>query len=230
MDYKQKFEEAERYVQRLTKELNALQIENARLENEVRELEIRYNPNHDPTNGRFTDSTGGGAGAVLYVGKGEKGNGAYVVNSDKFGKQKLSANAEDIERAESIKNEFIEKGLNSNFAGIRKRAEEGSGSYAYKDAAPVTAKEAENIVGVSRVHEKNGKTLIEGYFENGSHVYYANSSDSPEIKNLLKKRENKNVDVTLRRPDMTGKITTTYDTWLKKKRKKFDDWYGVAGE
>ena len=48
---------------------------------EMRAAELRFNPYHDPTNGRFTDSTGGGMGGVLYS---KGGKSAYVVNSDKF--------------------------------------------------------------------------------------------------------------------------------------------------
>lgn len=50
---------------------------------EERLQELRYNPYHDPTNGRFTGSNGAGGG-MLFVGKGQKGKGAYVFESDKF--------------------------------------------------------------------------------------------------------------------------------------------------
>lgn len=40
--------------------------------------ELRYNPYHDPTNGRFTTASGGGMGAVLHVTQGQKGKGEYV--------------------------------------------------------------------------------------------------------------------------------------------------------
>lgn len=45
------------------------------------EIELRYNPYHDPRNGRFTTAGGGGGGGVLFVGKGQKGKGAYILNS-----------------------------------------------------------------------------------------------------------------------------------------------------
>lgn len=44
--------------------------------------ELRYNPYHDPSNGRFTSGGGGGGGGVLFVGKGQKGKGVYVVDVD----------------------------------------------------------------------------------------------------------------------------------------------------
>ena len=40
-------------------------------------IELRYNPYHDPSNGRFT-SGGGGGGGMLVVPKGQKGKGFYV--------------------------------------------------------------------------------------------------------------------------------------------------------
>ena len=49
---------------------------------EERLQELRYNPYHDPTNGRFTGPNGAGGG-MLFVGKGQKGKGAYVFGSNK---------------------------------------------------------------------------------------------------------------------------------------------------
>lgn len=48
----------------------------------LREPELRYNPYHDPSNGRFCSGGGGGGGGVLYVGKGQKGKGVYVYERD----------------------------------------------------------------------------------------------------------------------------------------------------
>lgn len=44
--------------------------------------ELRYNPYHDPSNGRFTSGGGGGGGGVLVVEKGQKGKGYYIVDVD----------------------------------------------------------------------------------------------------------------------------------------------------
>lgn len=41
-------------------------------------LEMRYNPYHDPSNGRFTSGGGGGGGGLLVVPKGQKGKGFYT--------------------------------------------------------------------------------------------------------------------------------------------------------
>ncbi|MBP1562056.1 MAG: hypothetical protein J6C96_12555 [Oscillospiraceae bacterium] len=187
--------------------------------------ELRYNPYHDPTTGRFT-GPGGAGGGYLFVGKGQKGKGSYVVDSNKFAKKSA-----EIELSESIKNDMLNQGLNSNIKGIRKKAEEGTGNYAFKNAKAVTAETAEQMVYNSRVHEKNGNTLIEGYLDDGTHAFYANSSSSPEIKRLIDTRERMlkaNQDTTLRQRDLTGKTTTTYDRWRKNNLRKFDNyWYGI---
>lgn len=145
------------------------------------------------------------------------------------GRGSSSGISSDIKRSENIKNQMISAGLSSKFVGIRQKAEQGTGNYAFKSATAVNYNEAKKLKN-TLVHERNGNTLIEGYKDNGKHVYYANKSESAEIKSLLEKRK-VNQDVTLRRPDMTGKTTTTYDRWLKNNRKKFDDYYfGAKGK
>lgn len=69
---------------------------------ELRGEELRYNPYHDPSNGRFCSGGGGGGGGVLYVGKGQKGKGVYVVPSEKFEKRKIGNDEQQhsIERIE----------------------------------------------------------------------------------------------------------------------------------
>lgn len=196
---------------------------------EQRLAELRYNPYHGPINGRFTDGNGGGMGATLYVGRGEKGKGRYVVTSSKFDE---SPNME-IEQSESIKQEFLNAGLNSKIAGIRIKAEQGKGNYEFKDAIAVTSKEAEEFIHNSRVHERGGKTLIEGYSNNGKHGYYANKSDSAEIQNLLNMRH-KEQDTAIRRHDFSNGVTgttTTYEKWRKNNIKKFTDyWESPSGK
>jgi hypothetical protein len=54
-------------------------------------IEIRYNPYHDPSNGRFCSGGGGGGGAMLVVNKGQKGNGFYVYDSELYGIKKNTA-------------------------------------------------------------------------------------------------------------------------------------------
>lgn len=195
---------------------------------EARLAELRYNPYHDATNGRFTSSSGGGNG-ILHVAKGQKGKGVYVVDGVAF---QYGSNAE-LEQSENIKQKFLSKGLNSKIEGIRIKAEQGKGNYAFKNATAVSPKEAEKFIHNSRVHEHDGETLIEGYLSNGNHVYYANKSDSAEIQNLLNMRH-KDQDTTIRRHDFSSGVmgtTATYEKWRKNNMKKFTDyWEGSSNK
>ncbi len=63
---------------------------------EERLAELRFNPYHDPTNGRFTTSDGGGMGGVLYS---KGGKSSYVVSSDLFSKKDKELDSELIRQA-----------------------------------------------------------------------------------------------------------------------------------
>ena len=85
-DYERMYEAAVEMARSLIRETNAKGEKILRLRAEVRELrekveELRYNPYHDPTNGRFT-SPNGGNGGTLYVGKGQAGNGTYILENE----------------------------------------------------------------------------------------------------------------------------------------------------
>ena len=85
-DYERMYEAAVEMARSLIRETNAKGEKILRLRAEVRELrekveELRYNPYHDPTNGRFT-SPNGGNGGTLYVGKGQAGNGIYILENE----------------------------------------------------------------------------------------------------------------------------------------------------
>ena len=99
--------------------------------------EQRYNPYHDPTNGRFTTADGGGMGAYLYVEKGQKGKGAYVADKERYFEDKpsivrqrlASANVEyqEVQKlsSELSEDEIISRvggGKNSNIDEITKLA------------------------------------------------------------------------------------------------------------
>ena len=141
----------------------------------------------------------------------------------------IGLNKSDISRSESIKREFLNAGLNSNISGIRKKAEEGTGNYDFKNASAVSAKEAEKFVtgSASKVIERNGKTLIEGSTKNGKSVFYANDSNSPEIKKLMEMRHVEQ-DTTIHRHDFSTGVTgttSTYEKSRKRTQKKFEDWW-----
>lgn len=64
----------------------------------LRYLELRYNPYHDPGNGRFTSGGGGGGGSVLVIPEGHKG----VYTGYKKAMQKSISSASDL-AAERVK-------------------------------------------------------------------------------------------------------------------------------
>lgn len=129
-----------------------------------------------------------------------------------------------ISQSREIYNELLGQGLNSNIAGIRKKASEGTGNYSFKGAAPVSYEESLNMTRSTMKSLTRGEnTLVDGELPNGKHVYYAGKTESPQIQTLLEKRKSK-TDTTAKLPDNMN-TTTTYDTWLKRNRKRFDEWY-----
>lgn len=133
--------------------------------------------------------------------------------------------------SESIKKEMLDIGLNSPFPGVRQKAEQGVGNYAFKNAGAVSAEAMDNVIGGQmKFHERNGNTLVEGFLENGRHVYYANKSDSPEIQRFRAQqtaKQKKVAEIAAHRPDfdLTGRTTTTYDRARANRLRKFDEYW-----
>lgn len=148
-----------------------------------------------------------------------------MAKGNRGGKRASGVANKSITLSQSIKNDMLNQGLNSNIAGIRQKAQQGIGNYSFKNATAVTANVAEQMT-TSQVLTRNGNTLIDGYLADGTHVFYANKTNSPEIQKLLNKRKTK-TDTTAGNTDMTGKTTTTYDRWYKSNARKFANYYGV---
>lgn len=127
---------------------------------------------------------------------------------------------------------MLQQGLNSKISGIRQKAEQGIGNYAFKNANAVSAETFDKVTSGMVFHERNGNTLVEGYLENGRHVFYANKSDSQEIQKLRSQqtvRKEKIAEAASYRPDRgntTTKTTSTYERWRKGIHRKFDSFYG----
>ena len=125
----------------------------------------------------------------------------------------------NFKQAENIKQEMLRQGLNSKISGIRQKAEQGIGNYAFKNASAVSAETLDKVTSGMIFHERNGNTLVEGYLDNGRHVFYANKSDSPEIQKLRSRqtvRKEKIAEAAAYRPDYgntTTKTTSTYEGW-----------------
>lgn len=152
-----------------------------------------------------------------------------MAKGSRGGKRAGGGANKSIALSESIKKDMLNQGLNSNIAGIRLKAQQGTGNYSFKNATAVTADVAEQMT-ASQVLTRNDNTLIDGVLPNGKHVFYANKTNSPEIQKLLTKRKNK-TDTPAGNLDMTGKTTTTYDRWYKNNKKKFANWfYPLSGK
>lgn len=131
---------------------------------------------------------------------------------------------QEINESQEIYNQFLQAGLNSNIKGIRAKAEQGTGNYSFKDAQAVSFDEANIMKNVTMKAVTRGEnTIIDGELPNGKHVYFAGKTESPQIQALLEKRKSK-TDTTANVPD-NKRTTTTYDRWLKRNRKNFDNWH-----
>lgn len=134
-----------------------------------------------------------------------------------------------LKQAESIKQEMLQQGLNSKISSVRKKAEQGIGNYTFKNASAVSAETLDKVTSDMVFHERNGNTLVEGYLEDGRHVFYANKSDSREIQRLQSPfaKEKAKAAASVAETARTGKTTetTTYQRMLKRLKGNFDAYY-----
>lgn len=181
------------------------------------EIVEKFNPYHD-SKGRFTSGSGGNYASFTYAPGKSKAHDNAIARERERAKQRAASggggsNSDNQSHATSnkIKQEFIDAGLNSKFKGVQRNAREGKGAYAYKDAVPVSEIDASKISGMQFV-EHDGKTLVHGILGEKK-VFYANNSDSKEIKALRQKEEEsgqKRLEEARHRPE-TRTTTTTYD-------------------
>lgn len=133
-NYKKKFDCASSLVEKLIKENNDKNELIEKLKAEKRELEeTRYNPYHDPTNGRFTSPNSGSDG-VLYVEKGQAGKGAYVFEQDFDDAEyaKWLANKIQTDRASRLQNLVSAGRKNAEQGGTNELKKQASSSDANK--------------------------------------------------------------------------------------------------
>ena len=133
-NYKKKFDRASSLVEKLIKENNDKNELIEKLKAEKRELEeTRYNPYHNPTNGRFT-SPNSGSGGVLYVEKGKAGKGAYVFEQDFDDAEyaKWLANKIQAERTSRLQNLVSAGRKNAEQGGTNEPKKQASSSDANK--------------------------------------------------------------------------------------------------
>lgn len=190
---------------------------------------MKFNPYHD-AKGRFTSGSGGNYASFTYSPGKSKAHDNAIAREKERQASYGGSNSNDSSRENSnkIKQEFLDAGLNSKFKGVQRNAKEGKGAYSYKDATPVSESEA---LKMNQMHfvERDGKTLVHGILGEEK-VFYANNSDSKEIKDLRQKSEEmkqKQLEDMKHRPDSIT-TTSTYDRWKKNHDKNFSDWYGLG--
>ena len=192
------------------------------------EMIEKFNPYHD-SKGRFTSGSGGNYASFTYApGKSKAHDNAIARERERAANRGSGSDNSPHATSNKIKQEFIDSGLNSKFAGVRRNAQDGKGAYSYKDAVPVSESDASKISGMQFV-EHNGKTLVHGILGDQK-VFYANNSDSREIKALRQKAEERGqerLETARHRPE-TRTTTTTYDRWKRNHDKNFADWFGVG--
>ena len=141
-----------------------------------------------------------------------------------------SSSNKEISIANRIRGEVIETAMSSRMKGLARQAREGAGSFAFKNAKAVSAKQIESLPGWT-TYERGGNTVISST-KNGRTVFYANRSDSPEIQRLKRiqadraKREEERIQEDQRKTaSLQGARTSTFDRWEKRNRSKFDSWF-----
>ena len=160
---------SDEYYSEYEKQLEQLRAESEWLDAEKRLEELRYNPYHDPTNGRFTSSSGG-SGGYLFVGKGQKGKGMYVFDRDVD------------EEYEKWKNDKTAEKSNSNSADIYNKK--------YSTAEDYKKALAEKYNGITSVDKvKTAKDVSDFINYDTQSQYYAStgSSQNKAIQSTWKK-------------------------------------------
>ena len=133
----------------------------------------------------------------------------------------------DIKRSNSIKNQILDKAMNSRLAGVRRDATNGTGNYTFKNSTAVSENRVSEIKS-AKIFEKDGYTLIDGEID-GKSVFYANKSDTPAItkyKKNVNEKKHKQAEEMKRSERPEIRTTSTYDRWRKKNQKNFDAWFG----
>ena len=234
----------ENYFDNAERQLAQLRAESDWLDAEKRLGELRYNPYHDPTNGRFTTSSGGGGG-YLFVGKGEKGKGQYVYDRDidseyeEWKKQKKSSKREldatQIDRANTQGSNFYEAGTaiknaydreydeieNLNISDEEK-SDARNKIYEYSSAELEARQKYFDVytAGPARKVPGSDKALDKSQKIRGEHENYMASLRDKSSKNTYKAQKEKEAELFRKagaEADKTGarEITVNGETWFR---------------
>lgn len=129
-----------------------------------------------------------------------------------------------LEKSESIKKEILEKAENSKFKGVARDAKNGTGSYMWKNSKAVPAETMRNM-GEYSFFDRDGNTVVYGILDN-KQVFYANKTDSTEIKELQEIYQKRKQQTYAKAGDITLTPTATYDRWKKRHDDNFAAWFG----
>lgn len=140
-----------------------------------------------------------------------------------MGGRGASVGGNGISMSNKIKREWLSAGLNSKFKGINRDAQNGTGTFTYKDAKAVSSSDAAKM-DVLRIQEKNGNTLIEG-LKGNQLVFYANKTSDKTIQNIIEREKKKKAKLESK-VSTEIRTTSTYDRWKKRHDANFAAWFG----
>lgn len=153
------------YYSEREKQLEQLRAVSQWCDAEKRLQELRYNPYHDPTNGRFTSGSGGNGG-YLFVGKGQKGKGQYVFDRDidaEYEEYKDSDGKLKKSNANSIS--YLKEQISKNETKINKLSEENTTIYqsvnSWDNENPMWGVWRKNNKEINELKRKNSEMSIE---------------------------------------------------------------------
>lgn len=132
------------------------------------------------------------------------------------------ASGTSVSNSNSIKSQLLDAGLNSKFAGVRRDAANGAGTYNFKDAKAVSPSTAIKMTDI-KIVERNGNTLVYGLIGQRK-VFYAAKSTDKTVQALIKKKNKQSGELS--KGNTNIRTTSTYDRWKKNNQKKFDAWFG----
>lgn len=143
-----------------------------------------------------------------------------------------SGGSAQIRNSNATKQQMIQDGLNSKFAGVRRDAEQGTGIFAFKNAVAAPPERIEKLNAIY-LRERNGNSIAFGVDRDGKEIFFADKSDSPQIERIKKIKESRSEKRAKEIEEDKIKIagsdkntTTTYERWRKNNLRKFNSWYG----
>lgn len=142
----------------------------------------------------------------------------------------------DISTSQKTRDIIFQNAMNSSISGIRKKAEEGTGNYAWKNYNAVTIEQAAQMTQtqiIERTVDGVQYSVVTG-IRNDKESFVAARSDDKRMKNyvdnLKKSKQEKSEKAARQAEEDKRKVagsdkptTTTYENWLKRKRRETEE-------